>query len=208
MTHMPESTSRSRGTLFVLSGPSGVGKDTVLRHAIARLGNIHISVSATTRSPRPGEQDEKDYYYVSRDEFMGMLERDEFLEHAVVHNEYYGTPRDRVVERLNAGEDVVLEIDVQGAMQVRAKYPDLVLVFLAPPSWAELARRLRGRDTEDEAKIQHRLENARQEMSHVDVYHYVIINDRLADAVDRFAAVVTAERCRPSRQDLRGLLED
>jgi guanylate kinase len=209
MTQQPAADAPARGTLFILSGPSGVGKNTVLRQAISRLGHIEVSVSVTTRSPRPGEINGQDYHFIAHAEFEAMLARGDFLEHAPVHTDNYGTPRKPVEAWLAAGTDVVLEIDVQGAMQVRHIYPDLVLVFLAPPTWAALEERLRGRNSgETEAKIQRRLVNARQEMQRIYEYHYVIINDRLAEAVDRFAAIVTAERCRPTRQDLRGLLED
>ncbi|OPZ84912.1 MAG: Guanylate kinase [bacterium ADurb.Bin429] len=202
----PDTNYHPSGTLFVLSGPSGVGKNTVLRRAAERVRNLQISVSATTRKPRRGERHGVSYIYVSPETFAEMRDAGDFLEYAEVHDASYGTPAAPVREWLDAGQDVVLEIDVQGAMQVREHYPDLILVFLAPPSWEELATRLRRRDTETEEKIARRLANARQEMARIGEYHYLIINDQLADAVERFCAIVTAERCRPARQNLRGLL--
>ncbi|HOS42211.1 MAG TPA: guanylate kinase [Armatimonadota bacterium] len=202
----PATNFRPRGTLFVLSGPSGVGKNTVLRRAAERVRNLQISVSVTTRAPRRGERPDVSYVYVSPDAFAGMRDAGAFLEYAEVHDASYGTRAAPVRAWLDAGQDVVLEIDVQGALQVRAHEPDLVLVFLAPPSWEELATRLRRRDTETEEKIARRLAHARREMARIGEYHYLIINDQLADAVERFCAIVTAERCRPARQDLRGLL--
>lgn len=209
MTHITTGAdARTRGILFILSGPSGVGKDTVLRRALPRLGGIRTSVSVTTRPPRPNERDGIDYFFVSTEEFVGRLERNDLLEHAAVHGHLYGTPRSWVLEQLHAGTDVVLEIDVQGAVQVKAAFPQAILVFLAPPSWGELARRLRGRSTEDEATITKRLDNARVELARVDQYEYLIVNDKLADATDRFCCVVAAERARPWRLDLSLLLEE
>lgn len=197
-----------RGILFVLSGPSGVGKDTVLRHAMSRLGPIRTSVSVTTRPPRPDEIDGTDYFFVSVAEYQRMLEARELLEHAEVHGHFYGTPRTWVLDHLRAGTDVVLEIDVQGAMQVKAAFPEVVLLFLGPPSWQELARRLRARGTDDEESIRRRLRNAHHEMQQINRYDYLIINDQLAYATDRFQAIVLAERCRPARQEITHLLAE
>lgn len=207
MTDLSADTAHLPGILFIVSGPSGVGKDTVLRHALPRLDNIRRSVSATTRPRRPNEREGEDYFFVSTEAFVGMMERGELLEHAPVHGHLYGTPRAWVLEQLRAGNDVVLEIDVQGALQVKTNFPEAILIFLAPPSWDELARRLRSRNTETEAAVAHRLENARQEMARADQYEYLVVNDRVEDASTRLQAIVIAERCRPFRQDLRGLIE-
>lgn len=218
----PDSAAFTRGILFILSGPSGVGKDTILRHALPKLGTIRTSISVTTRPPRPGEVHGVDYFFVAPDEFAVMLERNEFLEHAGVHGYFYGTPRKWVEEELRTGMDVVLEIDVQGAVQVRRLFPQAILIFLAPPSWRELTRRLLrrldhdrklahdigARQAEDEATIRRRLMNARDELSRVNQYEYLIINDKLPEATDQFCAIVTAERCRPWRQDIDKLLEE
>ena len=196
------------GILFILSGPSGVGKDTVLRHALPRLGRIRTSVSVTTRPPREQEREGSDYFFVSTDEFVRMLERGDLLEHAAVHGYLYGTPRAWVLDQLRAGNDVLLEIDVQGAIQVKAAVPEAILIFLAPPSWKELARRLRTRQTENEADISRRLENARQELARVEHYEYLIINDQVTRAAAMLQAVVTAERLHSFRQDISGLLAE
>ncbi|HEX2951121.1 MAG TPA: guanylate kinase [Armatimonadota bacterium] len=203
----PDLRQRTRGILFILSGPSGVGKDTILRQAMSQLTGLRTSISVTTRSPRPGEINGEDYIFVTADEFALMMERGDLLEHAAVHGNFYGTPKSWVMEQLQAGTDVVLEIDVQGAIQIKSLFPHAILVFLAPPSWEELAHRLRGRNTEDEVTIQRRLRNARQEIARVDQYEYLIINDRMADAIDRLRAVVLAERSRPWRQNIARLLE-
>jgi guanylate kinase len=170
-----------------------VGKDTVLRLAIPRLPNFRTSISVTTRDPRPGEMHGREYFFLAPADFATMLEQGELLEHAAVHGHFYGTPRQWVSQQLQAGIDVVLEIDVQGAMQVKAQWPQAVLIFIAPPSWAELSRRLRGRNTEDEATVRHRLQNARAELARGEQYEYLIINDKLEDAVDRLCAIVLAD---------------
>jgi len=217
-----EHTEPGQGILFILSGPSGVGKDTILRRALPQLGKIRTSLSVTTRPPRPGEKHGVDYLFVAHDEFALMLERDEFLEHAGVHGYFYGTPRQWVQEELRSGMDVVLEIDVQGAIQVRRQFPEAILIFLAPPSWQELTRRLLkrlehdrklARDTgarqaENEATIRRRLQNARDELAKVDQYEYLIINDQLSEATNQFCAIVIAERCRPKRLSIEKLLRE
>lgn len=207
MTDFSADTAHLQGILFILSGPSGVGKDTVLRHALPHLDNIRRSVSATTRPQRPNERDGEDYFFVSTDTFVHMMETGELLEHAGVVGNLYGTPRGWVLEQLQAGTDVLLEIDVQGAIQVKTNFPEAILIFLAPPSWDELSRRLRARNTESEAAVMHRLETARQELARADQYEYLVVNDRVEDASARLQAIVTAERCRPFRQDLSGLAE-
>ncbi|MHB0936037.1 MAG: guanylate kinase [Armatimonadota bacterium] len=207
MTDFSADTAHLQGILFILSGPSGVGKDTVLRAALPQLGNIRRSVSATTRAQRPNERDGEDYFFISTETFVHMMETGELLEHAPVHGKLYGTPRGWVLDQLRAGTDVVLEIDIQGAIQVKTNFPEAILIFLAPPSWEELSRRLHTRNTESEAEIKHRLKTARQEMARADQYEYLIVNDRVEDAAARLQAIVTAERCRPFRQDLRGLVE-
>jgi len=204
-----DETSSARGILFILSGPSGVGKDTVLRHAFPRSNQqIRTSISVTTRPPRPDEQDGVDYFFVTPEAFQRLLAEDGLLEHAEVHGHCYGTPRAWVEEQLRAGMDVVLEIDVQGAWQVKKLFPQAVLIFLAPPSWQELARRLRARQTDDEASIRRRLRNAQDELARAQQYDYLIVNDRMTEAVDQFAAIVTAERLRPRRYDLSHLLAE
>ncbi|HPY91485.1 MAG TPA: guanylate kinase [Lentisphaeria bacterium] len=191
------------GVAVIFSGPSGVGKSTVCRHLTSLLPGFHFSVSCTTRAPRPGEIDGREYHFLSREEFLARQAAGEFLEYAEVHGNCYGTLRQEVEPRVLAGEDVVLDIDVQGAQLARqalAGKPELaaalLLVFLAPPSMTELERRLRGRKTETEDAIQRRLANATREMAAWRKYDYVIVNDEAPAAAEKLAAIVRAAHCR------------
>ncbi|HDO29805.1 MAG TPA: guanylate kinase [Desulfobacteraceae bacterium] len=190
----------SRGILLVLSAPSGGGKTTFLKKVMAGLPGLVFSVSHTTRKPRPGEQDGRDYYFVSRQEFESIRDRHPsgFLEWAEVHGNLYGTSRAAVEQRLGGGRDVILDIDVQGAAQIRQS-ADPVTVFIAPPSLAELEARLRGRGTENEQTLALRLENAKQELAAMDLYDYLVVNDRLDEAVESLRSIIIAERCRRRR---------
>ena len=189
-----------RGMLIVLSGPSGVGKGTVRRALFEKRGNkLDYSVSMTTRPIRPGEKDGVDYYFVSKEEFEKRIKEGKFLEYASFIGNYYGTPLDKVEEKLAAGKEVVLEIEVQGALQVRQKCPDAVFIFLAPPSKKALYERLRGRGTESEEKIQQRIEKANKEFKLAHKYDYIVINDDVANAADRIMAIIRAEHARTER---------
>ena len=185
-----------------MSGPSGVGKGAIVRAAMDRLPHLRRTVSATTRSPRTGEVEGESYFFKSREQFQRMLDRGELLEWTTYLGECYGTPRSEVERGLAAGEVLVFEIDVNGARSIRSAYPDAVLVFGAPPSWEALAARLTGRHSETPQALERRLEVARQEVECVDEYDYVIINDRLDDAVDLLCDIVSAEQARFSRVDL------
>lgn len=185
-----------KGQLYVFTGPSGTGKGTILGRVLAEDCNVFLSVSATTRAPREGEQNGVHYYFLSKPEFEEKIAQDAFLEHAQYVGNYYGTLEAPVNEQLAAGRDVVLEIEVQGAMQIHQKRPDAVMVFVAPPSMEELERRLCGRGTESEDKIRGRMETARREMTYADQFDYVIVNDDLDTAVRDLLAIFTAERCR------------
>ncbi len=187
---------RERGILIVLSGPSGAGKSTVISALLKCRDDIRFSVSATTRQPRPGEVDGKDYFFRSRDEFMRMIGQGAFLEHAEYVGNHYGTPAAPVEEDLNAGFNVLLDIEVQGAAQVMKKRPDAVSVFLCPPSLTELERRLRGRGTDPEEKIKCRLETAREEYKMAGNYTYIVVNDDAQTAAAELDAIITAGLCR------------
>ncbi|MCC6728103.1 MAG: guanylate kinase [Chthonomonadales bacterium] len=199
---LADGLTAGRGRLFVVSGPSGVGKDAVLGALLAseaRPTGIVRCVTATTRAPREGEVEGRDYQFLARDEFERRVQGGWFLEHAVFGANRYGTPRGAVDASLAAGVDVILKIEVQGALQVREVAPGAVLVFLAPPSWEALRERLSRRATEHAAAAAARLERAREEIAMAPLYDYVITNDRLAAAVDALRCVVVAERCRIRR---------
>ena len=168
-----------KGRLFVLGGPSGVGKGTLRVQALADIDGLNYSISCTTRKPRAGERHDVDYHFIAREDFEDKAARGLFLEHATVHEDRYGTLREDVVRELDAGRDVLLEIDVQGAQQVRKLLPESVLIFIAPPSLEALEERLRLRRTESEDKIRLRLENAKEEMEQSSGYDHIIINDVL-----------------------------
>jgi len=197
------------GTLFIVASPSGGGKTTLIRRVMAGLAAegvpAHFSVSHTTRKPRGGEREGVDYHFVDRPSFQAMIERREFLEFAEVHGNLYGTARSEVEPRLAAGEVIFLDIDVQGARQVRASIPDAVKVFVFPPSRDVLLDRLRARRQDDDAVIALRMSNAIKEMREYGDFDYVIINDRLEDATRALASVVAAARLRPGR--LRSAIE-
>ena len=189
-----------KGLLIVISGPSGVGKGTVRKALFEREGHdLVYSVSMTTRKPRDGEVDGADYYFVSEEEFERQIENDNLLEYAKFVGNYYGTPFDKVEEQLEKGNEVVLEIEVQGAIQVKAKKPDAVFIFIAPPSYEALEQRLRRRGTESEEIIKERLDKAHREIEHAPAYDYIVINDDVDNAADRIMAIIRAEHARCER---------
>lgn len=185
----------NKGSLFVITGPSGAGKGTVLKEVIKNLDRLYFSVSATTRKPREGEVDGVHYHFMTKERFESLIADDRFLEYAQYAENYYGTPLDPVLEQLEQGNDVILEIELQGALQVKKRMPQAVLVFIAPPSFEELEDRLRGRGTETEEVILRRLAIARQECENMHQFHYVVVNDQVADAADRLRAVMLSRRC-------------
>jgi len=189
------------GLLLVLSAPSGCGKTTIVKRVMRDLSGLVFSVSHTTRQPRSGEVDGVHYHFVDKTVFATMRDRQPpgFLEWAEVHGNMYGTSVDEVVKHQQAGCDVILDIDVQGAAQVRQRTNSVTTIFIAPPSLAELERRLRGRGTESEATIAVRLNNARKELACVGGYDYLIVNDRLEEAVESLRSIIIAERCRQRR---------
>ena len=185
-----------KGRLFVISGPSGAGKSTVVFKAIEGRNDMCFSTSVTTRKPRPNEVDGREYFFVDLDRFKEMVENDELLEHAEYVANSYGTPRKYVEDKLDSGLNVVLDIEVQGARQIKAKKPDAVFVFIIPPSMEELRRRLVARGTDSERAIEARLIRARQEYAEADFYDYIIVNDDAERAAKEFSAIITAERCK------------
>jgi guanylate kinase len=200
MTHPPP------GMLIVLSGPSGVGKDTLLERLLSQAerrigpGALRRCVTATSRAARPGEVDGVDYHFWQAAEFTAAVEQNGLLESAVVHGYLYGTPREWVEQRRALGEDVILKIDVQGGLMVKERCPDTILIFLLPPSWEELERRLRERDTDTPAQIAKRQSDARFELSKARLYDYLVVNDNLETAVAQVGSIIDAERCRTARQ--------
>ena len=195
----------SKGRSFIISGPSGVGKSTVLSALMEERKNLYFSVSATTRQPRPGEEDGVHYHFLTMDTFREWIAQDEFLEHAEFVGNCYGTPKKYVYEAMDRGQDVILDIEVQGAMQVAEKMPEVVRIFVAPPSWAELERRLTARGTDTPEKIQGRLARAKEEVKLAGTYDYFVINDSVEHAVYELDAIMTAEHCKPQdRMDVLG----
>lgn len=183
-----------RGLLLVVSGPSGVGKGTICQSLIANNPNLHYSISATTRSPRQGEVDGVNYFFISKQNFLDMISNDAFLEWAEVFGNYYGTPKSSVEEMLVAGKDVILEIDVQGAMKVKSSCPEGVFIFILPPTPDDLRKRIIGRGTESEESIACRVAQSQQEMAMAEHYHFSIINDDLEAAVAEFADIIKQEK--------------
>ena len=188
-----------RGTLFVVSAPSGAGKTTLCREIRLRLHDLAYSVSVTTRSPRPGEVDGTDFRFVREAEFRAMLARDEFAEWATVHANLYGTRARSLEEALGAGRDVLLDIDTQGAAQLRARYTDAVLIFVVAPSVKELEQRLRERRSDSEREITRRLQRAREEVMLWKRYDYLIVNRDVKEAMEQLESIIQAERCRVAR---------
>jgi guanylate kinase len=182
--------------VFVITGPSGVGKGTLIRGLMERIPALELSVSATTRSPRPGERDGVDYHFLSGEEFEQRVRAGGFVEHADYAGRRYGTLRSELDKRVRSGAPVVLEIEVQGARQVRATLPDAVLVFIAPPSLEALRTRLVGRGTDDSEEVERRMRVAEQELQARDEFGHVVVNDRLEDALERLSAIVAAELSR------------
>lgn len=191
--------ARRKGLLIVLSGPSGVGKGTICNALRKAAPDLVYSVSATTRPPREGEVDGVNYFFKTREEFMRMIERDELLEWAEYVGNYYGTPAEFVHRTMNEGKDILLEIEVQGAMKVKEKFPDGVFIFVIPPSLDELQTRIVGRGTESEETIRERMQTARKEMALIEHYDYAVVNDDVQAACERIRSIITAERCRKDR---------
>jgi len=189
-------TTGKTGKLFIMSGPSGSGKTTILRGVLAKLPNAHFSVSATTRAPRPTELEGRDYLFMEEADFLQIKGEGGLLESNYHFGNWYGTPRGPIDARLEAGDDMLLDIEVEGAAQVKGKMPQAVTIFLFPPSIEELERRLRQRGTDTEEKIQIRLKRAREEYDRAMFYDYLVINDQVERAIEEVLAIITAEGCK------------
>lgn len=189
----------NKGKLFVFTGPSGTGKGTILGEVIARNPHLRLSVSATTRAPRIGEVNGVHYWFMDQDTFEAKIAQDAFLEHACYVGNYYGTPEQPVNDQLEAGYDVILEIEVQGAMQIHQRRSDAIMIFVAPPSVQELESRLRSRGTEDACKIAARMKQAQTELEFQKHFDYIIVNDVLDEAINDLCAIIRAEHCRVIR---------
>ena len=191
---------RKKGMLVVISGFSGAGKGTLMKRLMEEYDNYSLSISATTRAPRPGEKDGVDYFFVSRERFLEMIQNDELLEYAKYVDNYYGTPRSYVEQEMKKGRDVILEIEIQGALKIRAKYPESVLIFITTPSAGELKKRLMHRGTESDEVIKKRLERASLEAVGVEAYDYIMINDNLDKTVKHLNYLIQDQHMRASQQ--------
>lgn len=182
-----------KGKLFVISAPSGGGKSTITRELIKKVPGLSFSISVTTRKPRPGERNGKDYFFVTEKEFENIKKEKGFLEFANVHGYWYGTPKKFIEDHLKKGKDILLDIDIQGGKQIKKIYPESILVFIVPPSFKVLEARLRERGKDDDASIQKRLKRAKEEIKEASLYDYLIVNDQLSLAVERARAILIAE---------------
>ena len=189
----------SKGVLAVVSGFSGAGKGTVMKKLLESFDDYALSVSVTTRKPRPGEVDGKDYFFRTKEEVEEMIAQDQLLEYARYVDNYYGTPRSYVEEKLSEGKNVILEIEIQGAMKIKEKIPEAVLIFVTPPSVDELRRRLEGRGTETQEVIESRLSRAAEEAEGMEDYDYLLVNDDLEECVNELHRIISSERCKTQR---------
>ncbi len=211
MSDLHRPFNRDKGMLVVISGFSGSGKGTLMKGLMDNYDYYSLSISATTRAPRPGEEEGREYFFVDKEQFLGMIQNGELLEYARYVDNYYGTPKSYVEQELENGKDVILEIEMQGALKIKAKYPDSVLVFITPPTVEELIRRLRNRGTETEEVITKRLEKATMEAEGIEAYDYILVNDNLDKTVKHLNYLIQDQHMRVSNQikfleEIRGQL--
>ena len=190
---------KKQGQLIVISGPSGAGKDTIVESVIKNNDNIWLSVSATSRPIRKGEKEGINYFYLTKEEFEEKIKDNYFLEYAVYADNYYGTPKEEIIKKLDKGIDVILVIEIEGAKKIKDLIPEALFIFITPPSEKELLKRLSGRKTEDKEKIIKRFNIAYQEINEVTKYNYVVVNDELDEAISKVEAIIKAEKCRVDR---------
>ncbi len=190
---------RERGSLIVISGPSGCGKGTIIQEFLKNHDNVWLSISCTSRDMRPGDIKDETYYFISREEFEKKIENNEFLEYALYNGNYYGTPKEHIEEKLTKGIDVILEIEVQGALKVKEIVPEAICIFIMPPSMKELRKRLVGRGTESKEKVLNRFKTAYREINEVTRYNYVVTNDSVEEASKKIAAIIMSEKCSVDR---------
>lgn len=191
--------TKARGSLIIVSAPSGAGKDTVCEMVKSKNENIWISISCTSRSPRKGEQEGVNYFFLTKEQFEEKIKNNEFLEYAEYNDNYYGTPRDKINEKLEEGKDVILVIEVQGALKVKELVKEAIFIFILPPSMEELKRRLENRGTETKEKIMSRFKTAYNEINELPKYNYVVINDEVEIAANKILSIIEAEKCRVER---------
>lgn len=191
--------NRGKGLLIVISGPSGAGKGTICKSFMERNKDVVLSVSATTRSPRKGEVDGVNYHFMTKEQFKEKIEADDFLEYAEVYDNFYGTPKSNVEELLESGKDVILEIDIQGALKVKENAEEGVFIFVLPPSMEELKQRIIKRGSETEESLMKRFKSAYKEINFVSKYNYAVVNDEVETAVEKLESIITAEKCRVDR---------
>ena len=191
--------AKNKGVLIVISGPSGAGKGTICKALLEKHKDIHLSVSATTRDPRQGEVHGVNYYFLNKDEFLKKVEEDDFLEWAEVYGNCYGTPKSNVQELLDSGKDVILEIDIQGALKVKENTEEGVFIFILPPSMEELKQRIINRGSETPESLMRRFNSAYQEINYISKYNYAVVNDTVENAVNKIENILTAEKCRVDR---------
>lgn len=191
--------TNNKGLLIVVSGPSGAGKDTICQKLIKENSNIWMSVSMTTRKPRPLEKDGVDYFFVSKEDFFNKINDNTFLEYASYNDNYYGTPKDKVEEKLNEGKDVILVIDINGAINIKKIIPSALFIFIMPPDMETLKNRLIGRKTESKDKVVQRFITAYNEVNNYKKYNYVVVNDKVEDAVNKVKSIIQSEKCRVDR---------